>query len=734
MTMPSNAARARALDDALIDRLMTEEDPALRDLPQPDPENEPFDYQQDFWLAKPSYSEEFAAEVVERFNTHVDAWENGAVGAAVWAAYRSYHNLNGYDGDPLTQLAATGEVGELLALAVPHYRSLVRHQISLFSGQRPAWEPQARTSDATAARQVPMARNLLDYVVATGHLDQRLAEQCEMMMIAGAGYFITGWDPNVGITSPAGGAKGWFTARVYAPWEICHERVRVYEDATWWIFRTYENRWNWVARLADTDPEKAEKLSKLDTDASDFARAFRDADDELLRSSGDRFAALHVIAKPTLACPQGRYAIVASDELVLLDAPYPYGDEVTISRMCASEFLGTATPYCDSWGVLAASDAANAILSMILTRVDVGGVPNFCVPEGSELDFADIAGGNSVWKLPPGQEKPAVVDLLQLPEALPAIYQMLSGEMEKTVGINSVTRGQPAENVSSGSMAALLQSMAIQYNSNLERAWTLNLERIGTHHLRVFQMMATEAHAVNVVGEDQKWTVHEFKGEDLAGITRVAVKSANALSKTTAGRADIAEKMLPLGITPQEYMRVIETGQLEPLFHGPVGQLTGIKARSEKLLRGEPSPPVVWDNHQLCVKEFRALLDSEAREDPQVSQVVNQAINEQFQLWAKLSRESPDILVATGCPPLPMAQQTGMQAMAMQQMGMPGMPPGGAPPMPPPQQQKQPDTIAPSNRTGPQPSPKGQEPSSANPKQPTEPKPAKNPMTGESVA
>lgn len=733
-------ARDEALAEELADRLMTESNPELRDLdPQhPDNDNEaPYDYMEDFWLARPSYSEEFAADVVERFTSHLEAWDGSSVGGAIWSAYRAYHNLSGHNGDPMTQIAATGEAGELLALNIPHYRSLVRHQIALFTNQRPAWEPQARTSDAKAARQVPMAANLLDYVTSQGGLDQRLAEQCEMMMIAGAGYFITDWNADVGLTSPPGQEKGWFSQRVLAPWEICHERVRVYEDANWWIYRTYESRWNWVARLAKDDPEKAEKLAKLDTDASDFAAAFRDSDSDLLGEGSDRFAALTVIAKPTRATPAGRYAIIASDDLVLFDAPYPYGDEVTISRMCASEFLGTSTPYCDSWGVLAAADASNAILSMIVTRIDTCGVPNFYSTEGTEIEFADIAGGNQMLKLPPGGEKPGVLDLLQIPDALPAIMGLINSAMEGVVGINSVTRGQPQENVSSGSMAALLQSMAIQFNSNLERAWTLNLERVGTHHLRVFQFMATEKHAVSVMGSDNRWTVQQFKGEDLAAVSRVAVRSANALSKTLAGRAEIAEKLLANGggITPQEYLRVIQTGQLEPLFHGPAGQLTGIKARCEKLLRGEESPPLTWDHHQLCIREFKALLDSEARDDMAAVELINQTIKAQFDLWAQLSRESPDILVAIGCPPLPMAAATGAQAMAMEQSAMTGMPAGQPPDLgAPPQQQKQPETDAPRGRPGPNPAPKGQEPSRANPKQPTEPKPARNPMDGSPVA
>lgn len=722
---------ARDTTQMLMDRL-TEADPVMREMDPAAAENdngelqEPYDYAEDFWLMKPYFSEEFASEVLERFGRHQDYFDAASAGSVVWSAYRAYHNLSGVDGDPITQLQATGEVGELLAMAIPHYRTLVRHQISLFTAERPAWDPQARTSDAESARQVPMASNLLDYVASTGEMDARLAEQVELMMVAGAGYFVTGWDEALGLDK-----QGWFTQRVFAPWEMAHERVRTYSDASWHIFRTFESRWDWVARFAKDDPEKAEKIAKLDTAGADFSSAYRAYDQDLVSDEGDRIAVLYVIARPTIACPSGRLAIVASEDVVLFDGPYPYGNDVTISRMCASEFLGTAIPYSDSWGVLAATEASNAILSMILTRVDVAGVPNFCVTEGSEIEYADIASGNTVWKVPPGQEKPSVVDLLQIPDAMPAIMQLLNSMAEGVVGINSVTKGQPSENVQSGSMAALLQSMAIQFNSNLERAWVLNLERIGTHHLRVFQRMATEPHAVSIVGSDNKWTVQTFKGEDLKGVLRTSVKTASALSKTTGGRAEIADKLLQrTAITPQEYLEVIQTGTLQPTFAGPVGELTGIKARSEKLARGEPAPALIWDNHQLCIREFKQLLNTEARDDQAVAGVINQAIQEHFDLWGKLSREAPDMLAAIGCPPLPQALQTGQQAQMLQQMGQ-GMPPGqpaqhGAPP----QQQPQPNTDAPRGRPGPAPTPPGQEPSKTNPKQPVPAKaPALPPVT-----
>ncbi len=703
------------------------------DLPEDDvyaePPPAPFDFREHYWLAKPFYSDDFAGEVVERFQRHLDAWDGSSVGRTIWLAYRAYHNLSVGGDDPLTQLSTEGDQGELLALAIPHYRSLVRHQIALFTRDRPAWDPQARTSDADAARQVPLASNLLDFVAASGAIDRRLAEQAELMMVAGAGYHITGWDPNTGLDG-----RGWFTSQVLAPWEIMHEHVRTYEDASWWVWRTYESRWDWVAHFADDDPDKAEELSKLDPEAR-IQRSFSSYDDQLMGDDGDRIVVLNLLAKPSKACPAGRYAKVAGESLTLLDGPHPFGEDVPISRMCASEFLGTSIPYCDSWGVLAAADAYNAILSALMTRIDACAVPNFFKPEGSELEASDLPGQLAVWTLPPGGEKPGAVDMLHIPQELPAVLQLLGNQMEQTVGINSVTRGQPAENVSSGSMAALLQSMAIEFNSNLERAWALNLERIGTHHLRIFQRMADTEHAVSVMGADHRWTVQKFKGEDVAGILRVTVKTASALAKTTAGRADIADKLLERGLcTPQEYLRIIQTGQLEQTFFGPVGELSTIKSRAERLLRGEVTPAMVWDNHQLCVRELRGLLNTEARDNPELSQIIMQAIQEHFDQWAKLSREAPDMLAAIGCPPLPQAAAIGQQLQAMQAQGaMAGAPP--APPQAPqpgPRQVPQPNTEDNKGKPGPAAAAPGMQPGGT-PKMPNMPTPAKNPLDGKPV-
>lgn len=701
----------------------------------PEEETAPYDYAEKFWLLYPPYSMEFAEEVLRRFQDNLKVWKNSALGWTVWQAYRAYHNINaGPDANaPMTQLMAAGEMGELLAMAIPHYRSLVKHQISMFTAERPAWDPIARTSDSAAGKQVPMASALLEHVGADGVLDSRLQEQVEIMLTAGSAYYVTGWDVHVGLNG-----QGWFTERVFAPWEMVHENVRHYEDARWWIFRGRESRWDWVAFYAKEDPEKARAIAEHDAGEDVLLENdYVDRNDTLYGSDNDRISVLHIMAKPSLACPTGRYAMVLSEDIVLLDGPYPYGDQVTISRMCASEFLGTSLPYSDSWGALAAAEAYNAILSMLITRVDTCGVPNFYTEQGSEISFQDIASGNNVWEIPSGAKPPGVVDMLQgTPPWLTDMLEFLKSEMDATGGINSVTRGQPAENVSSGSMAALMQTMALQFNSNLERAWVLNLERVGTHHLKVFQAMATEPQAISVCGKDNKWTSKEFRGEDLSQIMRVAVKTASALSKTKGGRAQIAEVLFQKEkIEPEEYMQVVQTGQLDRLFMGPVGKMNLIKAENEKLADGIPVEPLLWEDHVLHVREHMALLTTDARNDPAIVQLVFEHCNGHYKLMQDMSLQDPDRLALMGLPPLPAALAIHQQTQAMQSMAMGMPPPPPADHGPGPKQAIQPNSEEGKAAPGPKAAPPGQEPSATSPDEnPKQPEPSKSPMDGTKVA
>jgi hypothetical protein len=301
---------------------------------------------------------------------------------------------------------------------------------------------------------------------------------------------------------------------------------------------------------------------------------------------------------------------------------------------------------------------------------------------------------------------------------------LVKAGMEELSGINSVTRGNPQENVSSGSYAALLQSMAIQFNSADEKAWIANLERVGSLVVRIYQRMATEKQLISICGSDETWTAREFRSEDLDQIQRVAIKPANALSKTIAGRLALAESLLEKQLieSPQEFLQVVATGNVEPLFSGAAKQLSLIKSENEMMMRGELPKVSITDNDQLHIREHACLLDTQARETPVGKLVLEHIVQGHMISWGNKTLTAPDLLFALGQPPLPAAQATAQQAAQIEGNAAP-------PPADGPRQQVQPETEEPpKGKPGPQGAPPGREPGPM----PSEPEPAKTPG-GEAV-
>lgn len=679
-----------------------------------EPAPEPFDYSEKFWLARPYFSAAYASEVYERFGRHAEMWSRSSpIADAVMNAYRTYHGLaDTTNSGPTVSLMEAGEKGEFLALTVNHFRGLVRHQIALVTADRPTWEPQARTSDSESAKQVELTRNLLDYVMSAKRFDQKLYDQTELALVPGSGFQALGWDASLGLNS-----EGDIWGQALAPWEVRHEDVRAYEDCSWWIFRRFESRWNWVAQLAESDPEKAQKVAAISVDQTLMCGV--QAVDLASQDESDRIPVLYVYANATKACPNGRVSIVAGEDLVLLDGPSPYGASSPIVRMCPSEFMGSSIPCADSWSLLPLMEAYNAIQSMIMTRVDLFGVPDIAVSEGAEFEQGTMGGANLI-KGMLGQSTPQLLDMLQIPNALAAFGDKLKSSMEELSGINSVTRGNPSENITSGSMAALMQSMAIQFNSAIERAYTFNLEAIGTHLVRIYQTMASEKQLISIAGTDEQWVAREFQKEDLSSISRVAIRTASALSKTVAGRYDLATQLLQQKVIedPRQYLQVVATGNLTPIFKGPVDELVLIKGENERIRRGQPVVVMDSDNPKLHIREHRNELSGGARYDPEIAQRMEAHIAEHVARWQKASMESPDICVAFGYEPLPGALAAGQAAAAMQ--GPTGAPP---PDQNGPAAQKIPGEQEQKAQPGPKPAPPGKEQSQAAPSLPSLPTP-----------
>lgn len=150
-----------------------------------------------------------------------------------------------------------------------------------------------------------------------------------------------------------------------------------------------------------------------------------------------------------------------------------------------------------------------------------------------------------------------------------------------------------------------------------------------------------------------------------------------------AGRVQMAEQLLQMKAIddPNQYFQVLNTGRLDALYSGKMGQLLLMQSENEWLMEGKKPNAVAGDQHKEHIIEHNAVLnDPELRQDVNLVKIVQDHIQEHLDF---LRNTDPGLLSMTGQEPLPPLQPPGQGAGAPQPNqpgGPPSPPPGGQPP------------------------------------------------------
>jgi len=158
--------------------------------------------------------------------------------------------------------------------------------------------------------------------------------------------------------------------------------------------------------------------------------------------------------------------------------------------------------------------------------------------------------------------------------------------------------------------------------SQVEQASSDNaqlVEDIGTGTINILQEFASVPRVAAIAGKSNRPLMKEFTGKDLQGIQRVTVDMGNPMTRTTAGKVNLADAFLEKGIidNADQYIQVVTTGRLEPIIEGKQAQLLLIKAENEELSEGRPQRVLATDNHAKHILEHTTVLSNpEIRQDP----------------------------------------------------------------------------------------------------------------------
>lgn len=637
---------------------------------------------------------EFLDEIHGKHEDFYDDLKNTGIFYAAELSYRAYYGANMAKKNKIgqifdsTQLQLSGKQGEIVNLKVNHYRNLIQHTLQLATSQKKALTCRAANTDYKSQAQTILAKGVVDSEFSEKKVSRFHNQAIENGLVLFEGWVHAPWNATKGRVydrhpqTQAPIYEGDTDYSVHSLLDVPRDiSLKHDEEPEWLSVRNYVNRWNLVAKYphahdaiinAIENPQEYENYES-------FSLMARDG--ELPQS--DRVLVWTFYHRPTEAMPKGRLCQFINSE-VLFDGPFPY-DSIPLYGFRPENLIDTPYGYSPAFDLLAPQQGLDILYSTIMTNNATNGVQNLWTKRKDNISVRTLSGG---MKNLQSDEMPQA---LQLTKTAPETFQFtrdIVGDMETLIGISSTVRGNPEANLKSGSALALVVSQSIQFASIIEEGANGLTEDIGTGMVKNLQRFAKTPRIANIMGESNRPYQKEFSGKDIDQVNRVVVEQVNPLSKTVAGRVEIANNLLEKGLieTPQQYIMVLSTGQLEGAIEGVQHQLLNIRAENEDMRNSKPATAIVTDHHADHIKEHRDLLaNPDARRNPGFVKLVLDHIQQHLNLWRSAD---PAVLMITGQQPPPPPPGQPMSARPMPPGGngggpsAPGMtsaPPGPAP-------------------------------------------------------
>jgi hypothetical protein len=579
------------------------------------------------------------------------------------------------------QINQGGVEGEYSLLNVNHFRNILLHIKNMTTQQLPGLTPRASNTDYKSMAQTITATGLLDYYINEKQLVQYIDNCVEISGIFGEAQIEIPWDANEGedyVADPVTKQmykSGDMTFNVFSPMDIIYDFYSPnHQGHQWKIIRKWKNRFD----LATQYPNLADKILDLRYDDS---RIREQRVGTMNYTDSDLVAVYTMYHNKTAGMPQGRVMEFASENCVMLDSPLPY-KKMPIFRMAASEQIGSSFGYTIGFDLLALQDGIDGLNSTILTNQRNYGVQNICMPTGSNISVQSLAGGLNLITYDPKAGKPEGLNLTMTPPEIFKFLDKLESTLETISAVNATVRGNPEANLKSGSALALVASMAIQFSSDLQKSYAKLWSDVGTHIIQLLQTFPQTKRSIVISGKDNKSYQKEFEKQDVSTIDRVVVDLGNPLTRTTAGKVDIATNLLQQGLItdPEQYITVLTTGKLEPIYQGRQAELMLIKNENEILQDGKTVQAIATDQHSVHLKEHKVVIASvDARQQPGV---VTNVLAHMTQHLDLLRNTDPALLAAVGEQSVAPIQQPGMPGQPEGQPGNANVPPnphGGKP-------------------------------------------------------
>lgn len=508
-------------------------------------------------------------------------------------------------------LTPVGQQGELTSVPVNHHRNLLVHLETMTLQQRVAFEPRAVNSDAKSQSQVILASGLLDYYLRIKRMEKFLKQQVKDGLMYAEGFLRTEWDATGGDTygrSPTGAIlyKGDIKYSNYTPLSCIRDFTKdCYDKRDWVILRDFVNKYDLAAKF----PDLKERILNVSTDYLEQARTTVFGD--MFFDNTDLVPMYTLLHPPTPALPSGRMTTCLDENTTMLDGPIPY-EETHVSRLAPDEESGTIFGYTVAFDSLPLQEAIDMLFSTALTNQATFGVQNILMPKGHDISTAQLSGGLNIIEYDPKVGKPEPLNLTSTPPEIFNFMETLQNKQQMIMGVDSVTRGDPSANLKSGTALALVAAQSIQFSMGLQQSYAAAVEDTGTSTINLLKTFASVPRVAEIAGISNRPLMSEFKGSDLDAIQRVSVDMGNPMTRTTAGKLNLADALMDKGMieNSDQYIQVITTGRLEPVIEGKQANLLLTKDENEHLSEAKPQRALITDYHAKHILEHSIVLSN----------------------------------------------------------------------------------------------------------------------------
>lgn len=519
-----------------------------------------------------------------------------------WASYNGMF-WNTFGGSH--QVTFTGEQGELSQIPVNHIKNIITHMKTMTLASRPALDARAINTDPKSLVQAQLATGLLDYYLREMRLEKNISIAVEMALVMGVGYIQVEWDTSKGQIleedEETGIAirEGDLSFSNLSAFDVIYDLNKNNTDHDWYITIQYKNRYDLIAKFPEYEQE-IEGLSGKDKMEGALILNRDMASDEV-----PIFTFFH---KPSDVLPRGRQVTFLSSDIILTDQELPY-KRIPIFRISPADILGTSIGYANTFDLMPLQDAINTLYTSVFSNNVALGTQNLFVETGANLNLTNLNGGLNIIE---GLKKPEPLNLVASSPETYNLIRIFEGLMETLSAMNSVVRGNPEANLKSGTSLAVVQSQAVQFMNGLQQEYIQLLEDLGTAIIEILKDYATAPRVVSIVGSNNKAYLKQFKADDIQEVNRVVVDVGNPLSKTFAGRIQMAEQLMQMKadeFTIDQYIQVINTGKLDVMTNKNTRKLNQIELENERLMDGRDTKVLILDDHAMHIQEHASLLD-----------------------------------------------------------------------------------------------------------------------------